>query len=214
MLEIEHLCPRVTEVGYPRKTGRTGKLPGNQMHGMGRSGAHDDVHRMFAQIFLEKSDGRTHPQAPGVGDEHVPPDIHRNLLLQTFFLAVDGIYLALSGLAFPEDFPVYAVRLEDGPSDDLGTFGDFFFEGPVLQCKVRIFRGIDYRLPSVLRQIFGEFHPPLDAGSAGGRPIICDDKCPFHKIIMFPARLSCSARFRMGYKDREKFCRGGPALAE
>ena len=55
----------------------------------------------------------------------------------------------------------------------------------LLQCLVdaghfRILWGIDYRLPSELRQVFAELDPTLYAGASGRGPIVSYDKDLLH----------------------------------
>ncbi len=73
MLEIEHLCPRVTEICNPWCSGGKRKPSCYQVHRMRRSCAYYYVHRMFLEIFFEESDRRANPHASRVRYEAVAP---------------------------------------------------------------------------------------------------------------------------------------------
>ena len=71
MLEVENTRPRIAEIRNPRDSCLLCHFHRYDMHGVWRSRAHDDIHRMFLQIFFEEPHGRSYPQASRVGDEQV-----------------------------------------------------------------------------------------------------------------------------------------------
>ena len=135
------------------------------MHGMRWPGADDDVHGMLFQVFFQKSDRRSDPEAAGVGDEHVSPYPHGNLLGEGFLLGVDGVHFtALSSPAlFPGKGTVDIVWLKYLAFDNFHLRRNLTDKRLVNGYCLRIERGVDYGLPSFRRQIFCEFHPPLNA---------------------------------------------------
>ena len=82
MLEVEYLCPRVTEIRYPRKSGLACKFPAYEVHGLRRTCTYYQVHRMIREVFLQESDRRADPCASRVRAEEVAAYPHRHLLEQ------------------------------------------------------------------------------------------------------------------------------------
>ena len=71
VLEVEYLCPRVSEVSDPWNPCRQRDLPCYEMHRLWRAGADDNVYRMLFQVFLEISYGRIDPETTWVRHEEV-----------------------------------------------------------------------------------------------------------------------------------------------
>ena len=86
---------------------------------------------------------------------------------------------------FACECPVYAVWLENASSDYFRFLRNISFQRRVYRGKVRIFRCVDDWLPAFGRKIFCKFHPSLHAGSAHRRPVICNDKHPFHSLQIY-----------------------------
>ena len=147
---------------------------------MGRTRGHDGVHGVLAQVFLQETDRRAHPADPGIGDEAVAPDPEGEALLPVLLLRVDGVdFLPLLAPGQP---PVDGVRLQDAGLNHLGAGGDVR-EQALVPCQLlRILRGIDDRLPALLRQVLAEFHPALDPRTAGRGPIIRNDQQALHRL--------------------------------
>ena len=183
MLEIEHPCPRVAEIRYPRESGCPCQFHGYQMHRMRRTCADDYVHRMPFQIFPQESHGWPYPETARIRDEKVGPDRQHQPLHQGLVLRIDRIHLIASSFRcrfLPEQAAVCTVRLEDMPSDDFG-FGRYLVRKSLVHCQhFRIRWGVDDGLPAFCRQIFGEFDPSLHSGTSCRRPVIRYYQCPFH----------------------------------
>ena len=180
MLEIKYLGPRIPEVGDPRDAGRPGRFPPDQVHGMRRTGADDDVHRMLLQVFPEETDRRTDPANAGIGNEQVAPQPHDHPLQETLFLAVDYVDLG-GGCLLSGQAAVQTVDLRDGPADDFRLGGNVAVQALVDRLHLGILGRIDDRLPAFGGEIFGKFHPALHPGTAARRPVIGYDQNPSHK---------------------------------
>ena len=202
MLEVEYSGPRVAEVGCPGDACRAVQCPCNQVHGVRRPGTDDGIHRMLAEVFFQKSDGGTDPQAAGVGYEDVGPEpegqAHHRGLAAHGVDGVDGSWACL----FPTTVLLsaflcplaagqrieYCVWLQNGPLDDLRLRTDIPQQRLVCHSSVRVRRSVDDRLPAVLRQIFGHLEPPLHAGTGCRWPVIRYNQHPFH-FSHFPTNI-------------------------
>ena len=183
MLEIEHLGPRVTEIRHPRNAGRLGKLPGYEVHRLRRAGTYNRVHRILLEVLLQEPDRRPYPCHPRVRNKQIAAQEQYQFLLESLLLATDRIDLLLRGILLSGQFPVERIKLRNMPLHDNGLLRNILFESLVNAGHFRIFRGIDDRLPSELRQILAEFHPSLDTGTSCRRPVICYDKHLLHSHV-------------------------------
>ena len=120
------------------------------MHGMRRSGAYDDVHRMLFQVFFQKSDRRSYPETAGVGNEHVSPYPHGYFLGEGFLLGIYGIHFtALSSpTLFPGKGAVDIVWLKYLASDNFHLRRNLIKKRLINGYCLGIERGVDYWLPS------------------------------------------------------------------
>ena len=149
---------------------------------------------MILKIFLQETDGRTHPHHPWIRNEEVSSDEQGKFLFPRLSLPVDRIDLIIScvgrrqgleisGTPFPHQLTVNTIRLEYMAFDNLGLRRNLRRQSLVNRRQFRILRCINDRLPSHSRKIFREFDPSLHPGSPGRRPIVCDYQNPFHHAI-------------------------------
>ena len=180
MLEIEHFCPWVAEVRNPRNPGSGSHLHRNQMHRMGRPCTDNDIHRILFQILLQKAHRRPYPGHPRVRDEQIAPEHKHQFLLESPLPVVDGVHLLHTAVLTAHKPAIQGIELHNRPFDYNGFRRDISLKASVHGSHFRVLRSVNDRLPAVLRQVFGEFHPPLHAGPSGRRPVICDDQNFFH----------------------------------
>ena len=137
---------------------------------------------MLFKIFLEESHGWTYPKASWVWSEKIASYPHCSLLCKRLVLCIDGVdlycFLAVSGAA--QEFLVKFIRLCDSGLYYLSAFGNICLKRVIDSQLFRVFRRIDYRLPSLGRKILGELHPSLHSRPSCRRPIIRYYKHPFH----------------------------------
>ena len=185
VLEIENLSPRITEIGNPRQTSLQGQFATYHMHGLRRACADDKVYRMLLEIVLKVSDRRPDPKTTWVRTEKISPYPHCSLLKEGLILSIYRIdlnrLLAMTGLL--EKLSVKLVWLYDAGLDNLGRLRNLCLKRGVHSKLFWILRSIDYRLPALRREVFGEFHPSLHTGTSCRRPVIRYDKYPFHFIL-------------------------------
>ena len=181
VLVIEHLRPRIAEIGDPTQPEGLFQSQADQVHGMRRARGDHGIHGMLRQILLQETHGRAHPADARVGDETVAPDPQRKALLPVLLLRVHGIHFPLPLLPAGQT-AVDLIRLRDVRLDDLGASRDVGEEAFVACELLGVLRRIDHRLPAILRQVLAELHPTLHPRPAGRRPVIGDDQQALHRL--------------------------------
>ena len=151
VLEIEYLGPWITEIRNPGKSGLACQLHSDDVHGLRRSGAHNKVHRVFLEVFLQEFHGRSDPQAARIGTEEVASHPHRGLLCEGLVLRIDGIHLhrLLAVARLLQELLVEFVRLGDMRLYDFSLSRHLSRERLIHSQLFRIFRSIYHRLPAL-----------------------------------------------------------------
>ena len=145
---------------------------------------------MLFKIFLQEFHGWAYPKTSWIRTEQIASYPYCSLLCYRLVLSIDRIdlyrFLAVSGAA--QEFLVKLIRLCDSGLYYLSAFGNICLKRVVDSQLFRIFRRLDYRLPSFGRKILGELHPSLHSRPSCRRPIIRYYTHPFHvsaKITIF-----------------------------
>ena len=180
MLVVEHLRPRIPEIGYPLHPCRPLETEADKVHRMGRAGSHHGVYGVPGKILLQEPHRRSHPADPGVGNEKIAPERPEDSSGKGTVARTQRI--DLGGVALRHEPAVKRIRLPDRAPYDLGSGRYVAEQASVPGLDVRVGRREYYGLPAVLGQILAEFHPALHAGAACGRPVICDYEQSAHNI--------------------------------
>ena len=181
--EIEHPGPRVAEIRYPRQAGGPVQTASDKMHRLRRAGSDYDIYRMLLQIPAEELHRRPHPSGTGIRNEEIAPHPQHQLLFERLLLGIDGIHPRALGRPAPHEFMVDGIGFAYGLLDDLGR-GRYLLQHALIYRKLLgIGGGVNYGLPAILREIFGELQPALDSGASGGRPVVGYDESPTHRAL-------------------------------
>ena len=62
MFEIEHLRPRIPEVGNPGQPGCLGQFQADEMHTLRRTGGYYSIYRVAFKVLFQETDGGMQPE--------------------------------------------------------------------------------------------------------------------------------------------------------
>ena len=151
------------------------------MHRLRRARGNYHVHRMFLQVRAKELHRRTHPSGTRIRHEEVTAYPQHQPLFPALFLGIDGIHPGPLRRASPHQFVIDGIRLTDRALQNLNLIRNLRQKAFVYSKLLGIGRSVNYRLPSLRRQILRELQPALHPRASGRRPVVGYDEHPTHR---------------------------------